>query len=884
MSDVNPQTIYLKDYTVPAFLIRCVDLSFSLAEENTRVISRLTLKRNPDSQTGDAPLILAGENLTLISVILNDDNELTEKNYQQTPDSLIIKDVPQHREFVLTIENIINPKANTALEGLYLSNGMLCTQCEAEGFRKITYFLDRPDVMSKFTTTLVADKDRYPILLSNGNKVAQGELADNRHWVTWEDPFNKPCYLFALVAGQLECIEDSFTTQSGRNISLQIFVEKHDLDKCAHAMQSLKNAMHWDEQVYGLEYDLDLYMIVAVGHFNMGAMENKGLNVFNTKFVLARPDTATDFDYEHIEGVIGHEYFHNWTGNRITCRDWFQLSLKEGFTVFRDQEFTGDRTSKAVKRIEDVINLRTRQFAEDAGPMAHPIRPDAYIEINNFYTLTVYEKGAEVVRMIHTLVGAEGFRKGSDLYFERHDGQAVTCDDFIKAMEAANAVDLSQFRRWYEQAGTPVLSVKQYYDAAANTLTLTINQHCPETPGQTVKEPLHIPVTVGLINKDGSIAPCKLKSNVVDRTDHAILQLTQAEQSFVFEDLKEKPVVSILRGFSAPVKLMMERNLEELAFLLSHDCDTFNRWEAGQQLAGQIIADLIVDIQNGRDLQLNPIIINAVKQVMEQSWDDLSYFSLLLSLPSENYLAEQMQVIDVEAIHAAREFVLLTLAEQLQIQFKNLYRDCHREESGSFDAGAIGRRRIKNTCLAYLGRLEQQEVRQLSQQQFDTAKNMTDQIAALAVIVNSSHSGKQKCLDSFYEQWRDEALVIDKWFALQASSHNLDTFDTVQKLMQHPAFDLRNPNRVRSLIGAFSQANPLHFHEANGQGYQFLGDQIIVLNTLNPQVASRMLSALTSWRRYDKNRQALMKIQLERIMNTESISKDVYEVASKSLV
>ena len=673
MSDVNPQTIYLKDYTVPDFLIRCVDLSFSLAEENTRVISRLTLKRNPDSQTGDAPLILAGENLTLISVILNDDNELTEKNYQQTPDSLIIKDVPQHREFVLTIENIINPKANTALEGLYLSNGMLCTQCEAEGFRTITYFLDRPDVMSKFTTTLVADKDRYPILLSNGNKVAQGELADNRHWVTWEDPFNKPCYLFALVAGQLECIEDSFTTQSGRNISLQIFVEKHDLDKCAHAMQSLKNAMHWDEQVYGLEYDLDLYMIVAVGHFNMGAMENKGLNVFNTKFVLARPDTATDFDYEHIEGVIGHEYFHNWTGNRITCRDWFQLSLKEGFTVFRDQEFTGDRTSKAVKRIEDVINLRTRQFAEDAGPMAHPIRPDAYIEINNFYTLTVYEKGAEVVRMIHTLVGAEGFRKGSDLYFERHDGQAVTCDDFIKAMEAANAVDLSQFRRWYEQAGTPVLSVKQYYDTAANTLTLTINQHCPETPGQTVKEPLHIPVTVGLINKDGSIAPCKLKSNVVDRTDHAILQLTQAEQSFVFEDLKEKPVVSILRGFSAPVKLMMERNLEELAFLLSHDCDTFNRWEAGQQLAGQIIADLIVDIQNGRDLQLNPIIINAVKQVMEQSWDDLSYFSLLLSLPSETYLAEQMEVVDVEAIHAAREFVLLTLAEQLQVQFKKLY-------------------------------------------------------------------------------------------------------------------------------------------------------------------------------------------------------------------
>ena len=880
MRDANPQTIYLKDYTVPDYLIHSVDLNFDLAEDNTRVVSRLTLSRNPASQTGDAALILAGENLGLISVILNDDQQLTDQHYLQTPDSLIIHEVPQHRSFVLTIENTINPKANTALEGLYLSNGMLCTQCEAEGFRKITYFLDRPDVMAQFTTTLVGDKDRYPVLLSNGNKIAQGELADNRHWVTWEDPFNKPCYLFALVAGQLDCIEDSFTTLSDRTINLQIFVEKHDLDKCAHAMQSLKNAMLWDEQVYGREYDLDLYMIVAVGHFNMGAMENKGLNVFNTKFVLARPDTATDSDYEHIEGVIGHEYFHNWTGNRITCRDWFQLSLKEGFTVFRDQEFTGDRTSKAVKRIEDVINLRTRQFAEDAGPLAHPIRPNAYIEINNFYTLTVYEKGAEVVRMIHTLLGAEGFRKGSDLYFERHDGQAVTCDDFVKAMEAANAVDLSQFRRWYEQAGTPVLNVQQAYDPEAKTLTLTLNQHCPSTPGQAVKEPLHIPVTVGLINKNGSIAPCKLQHGT---TDEVILQLTQAEQSFTFEDLKEQPVVSLLRGFSAPVKLVMTRSLEELAFLLSYDRDTFNRWEAGQQLAGQIIAGLIADVQNNRTLQLNPIIITAFKQVIEQSWDDLSYFSLLLSLPSETYLAEQMQVVDVEAIHTAREFVLLTLAEQLQAPFKALYLENHREESGLFDAGAIGRRRIKNTCLAYLGRLGQADSQQWSQQQFATSKNMTDQIAALAVVVNGSHPAKQQCLAGFYQQWQDEALVIDKWFALQASSPNPDTFANVQALMQHPAFDLKNPNRVRALIGAFSQANPLHFHAANGQGYQFLADQIIALNTLNPQVASRMLSALTSWRRYDPGRQALIKAQLERIMTTEAVSKDVYEVASKSL-
>jgi aminopeptidase N len=882
MRDSNPQTIYLKDYTVPEYLIHSVALNFTLDDDNTLVSSKLILSRNPASRSSNTSLTLSGENLKLIRVNLDDGNDLGKDQYLQTQDALIIHNVPQQQRFTLAIENTINPKANTALEGLYLSNGMLCTQCEAEGFRKITYFLDRPDVMPLFTTTLVGDKDRYPVLLSNGNKVAQGELQDNRHWVTWEDPFNKPCYLFALVAGQLECIADRFTTQSGRNIDLQIFVEKHDLDKCDHAMQSLKNAMRWDEQVYGREYDLDLYMIVAVGHFNMGAMENKGLNVFNTKFVLARPDTATDSDYEHIEGVIGHEYFHNWTGNRITCRDWFQLSLKEGFTVFRDQEFTGDRTSKAVKRIEDVNMLRTRQFAEDSGPLAHPIRPDAYIEINNFYTLTVYEKGAEVVRMIHTLLGPEGFRKGSDLYFERHDGQAVTCDDFVSAMEDANAIDLGQFRRWYSQAGTPVLSVQQQYDSSAQTLTLTISQNCPPTPGQSVKEPLHIPVTMGLLNKDGSVAPCKLQGSG-QAPDEVILQLTQSEQAFTFEGLAEQPVVSLLRGFSAPVKLTMERSLDELAFLLSYDSDTFNRWEAGQQLAGQIIAGLIADLQNGREMQINPIMIAAFKQVLEQSWDDLSYFSLLLSLPSETYLAEQMQVVDVEAIHAAREFVMLTLAEQLQTQFQALYRNNHKDESGKFDAGAIGRRRIKNTCLSYLSKLEKQDIHQLSQQQFNTAKNMTDQLAALSVIVDNPHPAKQRCLDSFYHQWQAEALVIDKWFALQASSSMPDTFATVQSLMQHPAFDLKNPNRVRSLIGAFSQSNPLHFHAANGQGYQFLADQIIALNSLNPQVASRMLGALTAWRRYDESRQALMKAQLERIMSTEAISKDVYEVASKSL-
>jgi len=881
MRDASTQTTYLKDYTVPEYLIHSVALNFALNEELTQVTSRLTLCRNPASASTESALVLAGENLSLQRVVLNDDVELSHGDYLQTADSLTINNVPQQQLFTLTIENTINPKINTALEGLYLSNGMLCTQCEAEGFRKITYFLDRPDVMAKFTTTLVADKTRYPVLLSNGNKIAHNELPNNQHSVTWQDPFAKPCYLFALVAGQLECLEDTFTTQSGRDISLQIFVEPHDLDKCTHAMQSLQNAMRWDEEVYGCEYDLDLYMIVAVSHFNMGAMENKGLNVFNTKFVLARPDTATDSDYEHIEGVIAHEYFHNWTGNRITCRDWFQLSLKEGFTVFRDQEFTGDRTSKAVKRIEDVNMLRTRQFAEDAGPLAHPIRPDAYIEINNFYTLTIYEKGAEVVRMIHTLLGAENFRKGSDLYFVRHDGQAVTCEDFVKAMEDANAADLTQFRRWYSQAGTPVLTVSHDYNATAQTLTLNIKQHCSPTPNQAVKEPLHIPVKVGLIYPDGSVAPCQLEGG--ESVEEVILQLTEAEQDFVFTGLTANPAISVLRGFSAPVKLVMERSLEELAFLLSHDSDTFNRWEAGQQLVGQVITGLIADVQNNRELRLDPIIIKAFKQVLAQPWEDLSYFSLLLSLPSETYLAEQMEIIDVVAIHKAREFVKFTLAENLQNALQTLYLNNHRDESGKFDAGAIGRRRIKNTCLNYLCSLDDMAIKNWAMQQFKTAKNMTDQMAALSVMVNNPHYARKQSLDDFYQQWQHEALVIDKWFALQASSPTPDTFATVQALMKHPAFDMGIPNRVRALIGAFSQANPLHFHAANGQGYQFLADQIIALNTLNPQVASRMISAFTSWRRYDASRQALMTAQLERIMSTEAISKDVYEIASKSL-
>jgi len=644
-------------------------------------------------------------------------------------------------------------------------------------------------------------------------------------------------------------------------------------------MQSLKNSMRWDEDTYGREYDLDLYMIVAVGHFNMGAMENKGLNVFNTKFVLARPDTATDMDYEHIEGVIGHEYFHNWSGNRITCRDWFQLSLKEGFTVFRDQEFTADQTSRAVKRIDDVIALRTRQFAEDTGPLAHPIRPEAYIEINNFYTLTVYEKGAEVVRMMQTLLGAENFRKGSDLYFQRHDGQAVTCEHFVLAMEEASCKDLSQFRRWYAQAGTPTLSVEENYNAEQQSLALTLSQSIPTQSNVAV---LHMPVKVALFADDGSVIAPSV-SGYQETDNEVTLELTEASQTFIFERVTSTPHISVLRGFSAPVKLNMERSLTELAFLLQHDNDSFNRWEAGQQLTTTIIFDLIDALKQGQALTLPDILSASFKTILKKSWADLSYLACLLSLPSANYLAEQMVVVDVVAIHQARDFVKRSLAEQLTEQFSALYQANHIEESGQLSAEAIGRRRIKNICLDYLSQLETQQSYQLVNEQFASAKNMTDQIAALGALVNSENPEKSASLESFYQQWQGEALVIDKWFSLQAMSTQADTFSVVQSLLQHSAFDLKAPNRVRALIGAFSQSNPLHYHAKNGQGYQFLAEQVIALNKINPQVASRMVSALTQWRRFDKARQTLIKQQLERIIKTEHISKDVFEIASKSL-
>jgi len=879
MAEHNPQSVYLKDYTPPDYLLDAVDLSFDLRDELTTVRSRLTVRRNP-ATTGKRPLVLNGQDLELVSIAI-DGEPLPPDGYRVEPESLAVSSVPE--TCTLEVETRIRPADNTSLEGLYKSGDMYCTQCEAEGFRKITYFLDRPDVMSRYTTTIVADKTRYPVLLSNGNPVASGETDGNRHWVRWEDPFRKPSYLFALVAGDLIKTEDRHVTASGREVTLRVYVEPANADRCEHAMRSLKKAMRWDEAVFGLEYDLDIYMIVAVDSFNMGAMENKGLNVFNSKYVLARPDTATDTDYVNIEGVIGHEYFHNWTGNRVTCRDWFQLSLKEGLTVFRDQEFTSDMTSRPVKRIGDVRHLRTAQFAEDGGPMAHPVRPDSYIEINNFYTLTVYEKGAEVIRMMHTLLGREGFRKGMDLYFERHDGEAVTTDDFVRAMEDANGADLSQFRLWYSQAGTPALEATGDYDAGSGTYALHVRQHTPPTPGQPEKRPLHIPIAVGLLATDGTDLPLQLEGEQAPGATTRVLSLREAEQTFRFVAVPERPLPSLLRGFSAPVKLRMDFTDDELGLLLARDSDPFNRWDAGQRLATRTLLGLVSDFQQGHELALNPHLADAVRELLAYRDIDPALAAEALALPSEAYLAEQMDTVDVDAIHAVRVFVRRALAERLKDSFLDTYRGTYDPGPYSLEPVAMGRRALKNLCLGYLVELDEPSVRDLCMAQFRDAGNMTDVMAALGILANTDCPERVEALDAFYLQWRNDALVVDKWLSIQASSRLPGTLGEVQRLMGHPAFDIKNPNRVRSLLGAFAHGNRVRFHAATGAGYAFVAEQVLRLDRLNPQVAARLLGPMSPWRRYDPARQALMRAHLERIADTAGISKDVYEVASKSL-
>ncbi|WP_024460037.1 aminopeptidase N [Marinimicrobium sp. LS-A18] len=889
--DAQPKAIQLKDYRPPEYLIDRTELHFDLGADKTRVTSTLTLRRNPDATPTGKGLTLHGQEIELVSVAV-DGRALSDNDYRLDDETLTVLEVPE--QFELTTVGDIDPKNNTSLEGLYRSRTMYCTQCEAEGFRKITWYLDRPDVMSEFFTTVVADEKQFPVLLSNGNLIEQGSADNGRHFATWHDPHKKPAYLFALVAGNLEHIEDTFTTMSGREVTLKIFVEAKDLDKCGHAMTSLKNAMRWDEEQYGREYDLDIFMIVAVDDFNMGAMENKGLNIFNTACVLAKPETTTDAGFQRVEGVVAHEYFHNWSGNRVTCRDWFQLSLKEGFTVYRDATFSADMGSPTVKRVEDVSMLRTLQFAEDAGPMAHPVRPDSYIEISNFYTLTIYEKGNEVVRMLANLLGPELFRKGTDLYFERHDGQAVTTEDFVAAMEAVSGRDLTQFKRWYDQAGTPKLTVTDRWDEDAGEYHLTIAQSCPATPGQPDKKPFHIPVAMGLLGTAGSL-PLKIKGQTpnpeTDDNTHTVLELTEAEHTFVFEQLPERPVPSLLRGFSAPVKLHYDYSRDDLMRLMSGDSDGFCRWDASQQLAIEVIDDVMTAYQKGEDLSgitIDERLIEANRLLLQDDSLDKAMVALMLSLPSEAYLGEQQDEIQVEAIHHSRAAVKRALAEALKPELTRIYRAYDHGKPYRPTADDIAERSLKNAALSYLMVLNEADMIAACEQQYRQANNMTDAIAAVGELVNSQASGaesvREQVLADFYQTWKDEPLVVDQWLRVQATSSRANTLDVVRELEQHPAFEPNNPNKIRALVGAFTNANPINFHRADGAGYRFLGDQILRLNSVNPQIAARLVTPFTRWKRYPKALQELMHAELERIKAEPKLSKDVYEVVSKSLV
>jgi aminopeptidase N len=872
-----PKTIFRKDYAPPGYRIETVALDVALGDEMTRVKSRLAIRATSDNP---GPLVLDGEGPKLVAIRL-DGQALPERAYRLDEHSLTIHKPP--RQFTLETEAEIRPQDNTALEGLYKSRRSFCTQCEAEGFRRITWYLDRPDVMAVFTTRISGDKKRYPVLLSNGNLVESGDLPGGTHYAVWNDPFPKPCYLFALVAGDLACAEDRFVTRSGRNVALRIFVEAGKQDRCGHALESLKKAMRWDEETFGLEYDLDIFMIVAVSDFNMGAMENKGLNVFNDKYILANPETATDADYGFIEAIIAHEYFHNWTGNRVTCRDWFQLSLKEGLTVFRDQLFSADMRSAPVERIKQVRALRARQFPEDAGPMAHPVRPDSYIEINNFYTATVYEKGAEVIRMMHALLGRDGFRKGMDLYFERHDGQAVTCEDFVKAMEDANGADLSQFRLWYSQSGTPELAVDGRYDAAAKAYDLTVRQNCPPTPGQPEKQPMHIPLAVGLIDGTGRGLPLRLDGENPGTSASRVLDIRKETETFRFIGIEEEPTPSLLRNFSAPVKLKLDLPAAQRQRLIAQDSDPFTRWETAQQYATSLLLEMIAAVQADGKPKADAAFIDALKDVLLDASLDKALIAETLVLPSEDYLAQQMAVVDVDAIHAARETLRGAIAERLKADFLATYNGNTSNRPYSPDPASAAQRRLRNVALGYLGALEDRESIALCAEQARAADNMTDQIGALTVLNDLADPARGAALDAFYARWKDDPLVIDKWFSLQAMSSLPGTRQAVEKLLTHPAFSIKTPNKVRALIGAFCQANPLRFHAADGSGYAFLADRVLELNRINPQVAARLVGAFGQWQRFDAARQAMMQAQLARVAGTDDLSPDVYEIASKTL-
>jgi len=867
----KPIEKFRKDYMRPAYWISDIDLTFMIEEGKTKVKSVLQVQRNSE-YSDPQPMELNGEELELYSITVNGE-PLPESAYLIKDDVMTIDSEALPDSFELVTEVGIIPEDNTQLAGLYKSGSMYSTQCEAEGFRRITFFPDRPDVMSKYKVRIEAP-DTYPVLLSNGNKLESGELEGNRLYAVWEDPFPKPSYLFAMVAGNLKSIKDSYTTASGREVALEIFSEPENVDKLDHAMESLKKSMKWDEDTYGLEYDLDIFNIVAVNDFNMGAMENKGLNIFNTALVLARKDTATDGDYERIEGVVGHEYFHNWTGNRVTCRDWFQLTLKEGLTVFRDQGFSSDMGSYAVNRIENVITVRSRQFTEDSGPMAHPIRPESYIAMDNFYTATVYIKGAEVIRMYQTLLGKEGFRKGMDLYFERHDGQAVSCDDFRAAMADANGVDLTQFENWYLQAGTPTVTAEGNYDAAAKTYTLTLKQSTKPTPGQEEKPTFHIPVTVGLLYKDGEEA-----------VPSTVLELKEFEQTFTFENIEDEPVASVLRDFSAPVNLEFEQSDEDLAILLAYDTDSFNRFEAGQKLYTKVLMNLINQIKAGEGKKPvpPPIVVEAFESILARRDMEKSLQAYALRLPDALTLQQQMEVADPIAITTARGELRKYFASRFKDQMLQLYKDLAPTGPFAVNGEEIGRRRLRNSMLSYLTSLKDEEGAQLAYKQFMEADCMTDKLAAFSCLADIPGEYREKAVQKFYDDAEGDALVLNKWFMVQAAADLPDILDRVKALMDHPDFTLKNPNRLRSLISVFA-GNMKHFHAEDGSGYEFMADVILQVDKLNPQVASRMAGSLSLWRKYDQKRQEMMKAQLQKVMDAENLSKDTYEIVSKSLV
>ncbi|MCD2528220.1 aminopeptidase N [Providencia huaxiensis] len=865
------QAKYRQDYQAPDYTITEIDLDFNLDPVKTIVTAVSKVKRlNPQSST----LELNGEDLSLVSIEVDGK---TWQNYKESEGKLIIESLPE--SFTLRIVNEISPEKNTALEGLYVSGEALCTQCEAEGFRHITYYQDRPDVLARYTTTITADKSRYPYLLSNGNRIAEGELNDGRHWVKWEDPFPKPSYLFALVAGDFDVLKDTFVTRSGREVALELFVDKGNLDRAPWAMQSLKNAMKWDEERFGLEYDLDIYMIVAVDFFNMGAMENKGLNVFNSKYVLAKSETATDKDYLNIESVIGHEYFHNWTGNRITCRDWFQLSLKEGLTVFRDQEFSSDLGSRSVNRINNVKVMRSAQFAEDASPMAHPIRPDKVIEMNNFYTLTVYEKGSEVIRMIHTLLGEEMFQAGIQLYVHRHDGSAATCDDFVQAMEDASNVDLSLFRRWYSQSGTPVLTVRDEYVPEKQQYTLHVSQMTPPTADQAEKQPLHIPLDIELYDEQGEIITLKREGSVVN----SVLNITQETQTFVFDEVTSRPVPSLLREFSAPVKLDYNYTDEQLAFLMQHASNEFARWDAAQQLINNYVKINVAHYQKGETLVLPEPVVDAFRGVLLSDSIDPALVALILTLPSENELAELFTVIDPVAIHEVVNFIHHHLAVEMHDELLSVYRSINID-GYRVDHQDIAKRSLRNICLQYLAAGDDSELaNKLVLEQYQSADNMTDSLAALTAANESLLPCKAQLMADFDERWHHDGLVMDKWFTLQGANPAKEALANVRELLGHRSFSMSNPNRVRSLVGAFTAGNPVNFHAEDSSGYQFLYEILVDLNTRNPQVASRLIEPLIRLKRYDEKRQAQMRKVLEQLKALDNLSGDLFEKITKAL-